>query len=540
MLDATLTTRPAPAIAGRFRRLDPATRPVPWLLATGVAALAIYGGYFAPAFWLPSAYPGPFADVPYLLGTGYAALFGWAGFITLLFALYAVALRAASALPSRRTTLALILAIGGAQLASLLVTYPATNSDVFHYTAEARVLWFHGANPLLTPPEAFDFPDIEPNMWWWWQPSPYGPLWALLGGLPIAAGGHDAASTIVAFKAMAALFWLATAALAYVAVAPRRPERAPFAAAFLALNPLAVMLIAIGGQNDAAMMFCVALGFLLLDRGKPLPAPSAFVAAALIKPAAALFLPFALLFMVMRTPWRDWSLGWALAAAVAVAVYTPFWEGAITFDVLRTQSELFTVSPGALMARLLERTWALETAQDVVRATGIGLFALTAGIATVRWARRGGESLAAITAAAVLAYLMLAAFWFQPWYVLWLLPPAAFAAASDGRRLLTVAAVFSWSAMMIYVIINFGWYLWWTGRPDDDPVQFFGPAVVFVPPLLTLAAISVAGPLRALGEAIAGTSGGEPGARQLTRDRRPGAAGLGRSDRRDASVRTRR
>ena len=466
----------------RLAQFDPARRPIPWLLLSTALTLAVYAGY-ARHFWLPSAYPGPFANIPYLLGTDYTALLGWVGGITAAFALWGLALRAATGLPPRARNLLLVLALAGICGLSLLVTYPATNSDVFHYVADARVFWQHGANPLITAPEMFDFPDLRDNMWWWWQPSAYGPLWALIGGIPLIIGGSDATTSVIAFKALAFLFWLGTAALTYLALLPHAPQRALPAATFLALNPLAVMLIAIGGQNEAAMMFFVAAGFYLLSRGQRVLAPTAFVAAMLIKVSAGLFLPFVALYLLRRRHLRDLLLGFALAGVFTVAAYAPFWAGTTTFDTLRNQSNLFTTSPVAMLTVLLEGARTRETAETIASSLGLALFGVATLIATLRWLRSPDDDVATMSGYAMLAYLLVGIFWFQAWYLLWLLVPVAL---SPDRRLRATTAVFTWSAMMIYVVTNFGWYLWWAGLPNDKNMQLLATLVVHLPALLML------------------------------------------------------
>src|SRR5207244_3637755 len=99
---------------GALQRLDPASRPVAWLIACGVASVAVYAGYLTRALWLPDAYPGPFVDTADLLGPNYGGLIGWIACLAIVFALWAASLRAASVLPARRSTLALVLGIAAA------------------------------------------------------------------------------------------------------------------------------------------------------------------------------------------------------------------------------------------------------------------------------------------------------------------------------------------------------------------------------------------------------------------------------------------
>ncbi|MFN8559339.1 MAG: hypothetical protein U0531_19045 [Dehalococcoidia bacterium] len=64
--------------------------------------------------------------------------------------------------------------------------YPPTAVDLFHNQADARTLWVHGANPLIVPPSAHDYPI---GISWANQPSPYGPIWNLLTVVPARLAG---------------------------------------------------------------------------------------------------------------------------------------------------------------------------------------------------------------------------------------------------------------------------------------------------------------------------------------------------------------
>ncbi|MEX2372222.1 MAG: hypothetical protein WD800_00315, partial [Dehalococcoidia bacterium] len=103
---------------------------------------------------------------------------------------------------------------------ALIPMYPPTAVDLFHYHASSRSLWVHGANPLITAPEVYAYPIAYS---WSWQPSPYGPLWSLLGGpITLAAGDHTVAA-LMGFKALAAASYLGCAAVAW----PRGRRGAP-------------------------------------------------------------------------------------------------------------------------------------------------------------------------------------------------------------------------------------------------------------------------------------------------------------------------
>ena len=119
------------------------------------------------------------------------------------------------------------LVFGGSALfcLTLWATHPLTSADIFNYITSARIFWVHGENPLVVPPLAYpDDPFFRLLTFWQGIPSPYGPLWSLIAGVPVLAGGDDPRRTVLAFKAVSILFFLATGALLYMTAVRIRPD----------------------------------------------------------------------------------------------------------------------------------------------------------------------------------------------------------------------------------------------------------------------------------------------------------------------------
>lgn len=469
-------------------QFDPATGPWPSFLTAAIGSLGIYVGVFLRAFWWSprSELPHEFVDMALFMTPGYIGLANWILMVSALFLLWAIMLRAATTLPAGKGTLIAILLASGICYGALLATFPVTNSDIFHYIADARLIWVHSANPLVVAPDAFLFPDLTENVWWW-RASPYGPLWQLIGLGSLGLGLNHAGLSLLAFKGIAVLFWLATSVLVYLTALQQSPRRAPLGMMFLALNPLAIILVSIGGQNDTSMMFFAALGFFLMIRHRWLLAPAALVCAVLIKFSAGIFLPIAFLYIWRKAGPRQTFIGFGIAAAVAVIMYAPFFNGSDTFAIIGWQTRQLTSSPATVLSIYFEELWGHQSAQSAARFVSFALFALIAGPIALRWWRGRADTFTSAVAYIVLAYLMIAVTWWQPWYLLWLLVPVAM---TQGRGLMAATATFCWAGMMSY-IPTFGRYLWWQdATPEvEATIQKIQTLVVFLPPFTVLAAI---------------------------------------------------
>jgi len=112
--------------------------------------------------------------------------------------------------------------------------------------------------------------------------------------------------------------------------------------------------------------------------------------------------------------------------------------------------ELWEVSPDVHRPGLTLHTvgWPLDRAMAVARGLTGGAFALlTVLLLAMIWRGRINAWIAAPLV--VLAYLLVGAQWFNPWYLLWLVPLAI---VPLDRRLLVVAVAFSLLAPLTYLL----------------------------------------------------------------------------------------
>ena len=197
---------------------------------------------------------------------------------------------------------------------------------------------------------------------------------------------------------------------------------------------------------------------------------------------------------LMREVDRDAALrliggGAAIGLALAALFYAPFWQGLRTFTGLGQQVRplyyngsivQFLVAP----LEMLVPPDSYGSLDKTIRLVFYALFALYAWVQTHRlWlAGPAATPRMLITAGAkvMFAALLLIAFWFQPWYVVWLLPLAALA---DEGFVRSQAAILALGSLLTYAV---SYYLFVneTGLGQALFVQVSEVVVTFLPLLL--------------------------------------------------------
>jgi hypothetical protein len=191
---------------------------------------------------------------------------------------YAVILRYAAAISSRRLWSAIILA----HLAALLAP-PLFSGDVFGYIGFARLDVLHGLSPYLFTASAAPHDAIYHLSGWTNLTTPYGPLFTLLTDALVPFG---IAGGVWALKGIAALTSLATVVLIW-RVAPRMGRSRRASIAFYGLNPLVLVFAVPGAHNEALIGMFVAAGAICILAGQEVRGGLALVAASAIKASAA-------------------------------------------------------------------------------------------------------------------------------------------------------------------------------------------------------------------------------------------------------------
>jgi hypothetical protein len=418
-----------------------ATAAVLWLTFSGPFSLAEFCTRRHPT-WVFGLF-----DTP-----RYTAVSGATFLLTLvaLAGLYGVGLWAARGVDGR--LMAALLLVGAPLLfaAVLLPGYPLLSNDIFKYVFDGRILAVYHDNPFVRVPA--DYPDdrFYDLVYWKAVVNAHGPLWRLFEAGSAQVGGERCARSIVAMKVWPALAYGGTIAVLYLMLRQALPDQAIFGTVLYAWNPLVLLEALQNGHNDIVAALPTLLAVWLGRGGRWRLAFLLLAAGFLIKPLAGLAGP-ALLIMAWRSgpvARRESLIGIAAGTVVVIVAYLPFFGGQATLQGLE-RGDLFSASPAELVVDgIVALGWPLDRAMMASRAITSGAFALLVGGLLWRlW--RGALAGPLTVGACFLAYLLVGAQWFNPWYLLWLLPLTVVARES---RLLRTAVLFSLLAPLTYLL----------------------------------------------------------------------------------------
>ncbi|HEY1389742.1 MAG TPA: glycosyltransferase 87 family protein [Ktedonobacterales bacterium] len=473
--------------------------------------------------------------------TGYSAIaaFGFVLAIVLLFGSQFFALIAAGRVKQlaggeRLDRLVRWSVIGFPLIFALIMIWmqPVTTTDLYGYVARGYLQVHVHANPMVTKASllpgglSVDRPE-----------APYGPVWLLITALVALVSGENLFLNMLIFKLIAAAS--AIAAFLLVDWLARRlyPARRLRILVLFAWSPLLLFETIGNGHNDILMMVCVLGAFLCMLHGRARTAFMLLVLGALVKYVSAVFVPLWLVYELRHLAAKrnaapaapggdseeahrgegsvfaratratiqavgevDKGAAFHLLASVTViglvmvvAFYAPYWDGLATFTGLGQQlrplyynGSIVGIIAAPLRMFVPSSQWpALDKTVRLVFYSLFGLYALF----QIRrlWSLRDQSDLRdVITASAKLTFaaLVLITFWFQPWYVIWLLPLAPLAIEPFVRRQGIMLAL---GALLTYAVSNF----LLIGESDasrDFFVQFFEILVTFAPLLLLRAA----------------------------------------------------
>jgi hypothetical protein len=305
----------------------------------------------------------------------------------------------------------------------LLLGPPLSLTDIFNYLHYGRMGPDHGLNPYVSLPVAARDDPTYVYSNWHHLPSPYGPLFTLIGE---GVAGFSVPVAYWVVKALLLVCSLGTLALVgLAAVKLGRPWKP--AVALIAFNPL-VLVYGLGGAHGEPFMllFAVAAVCLVL-LGRDWEAGACAVLAAGVKPSAALLV----LLVIAGSSRRGRALAGAAVTGAAVGLLVLLHYGG-HLPATGIQDRFVTpLSPGNVLAALAGQGGMTAFDRTLAQAV-LGVVALGATVAV--WRRR--ERLPG-AAGLVMLFGVLTLGWTMPWYVWWVLPFAALA----RTRALTAACV---------------------------------------------------------------------------------------------------
>jgi alpha-1,6-mannosyltransferase len=387
-------------------------------------------------------------------GAGWAGALLALGFLLALcapFRPYWLSLRAAEASGTR-----LVLGLTALLVGLGLLIFPAFGSDVFVYLDYERLWVVHGVNPLLAAPIMRPEDWAYAFVWIPQQPSPYGPLWPILSWPIPRLAGDDLWGSILGYKLLALASYVASCWLIWRTAEPGGRRRALL---LFAWSPL-VLFEVLGKAHNDGLLAVSALAAVWLARRKHQPALAllAATAGALVKVSGLAIVVALAVWLARQRRWRDLAVGLGASAALAVALYAPFWAGLDSLRPIFVQTSRVVWSPGSLVL-LLTGTVGVPSAEVVTR---VAMAAAFVGVCAV--VARRARSLPGLANALLVATLLLMTTAFFAHY---LVPVVGLAAVMADRRSQRLVTALSVGALAAYAVEPLGAALpsGWIGSP---------------------------------------------------------------------------
>lgn len=355
-----------------------------------------------------------------------------------------------------------ILGIGIISGIILLFLYPITAIDIVVYVINARNWVLYGGNPLIIPPETFvNDPYIHLAGEYVSKTSPYGPVWEIIGSIPVQLGITEIASGIIAFKIISLIAYIFMAWLIGWKSEQKNVSQIT-ALSFFALNPL-VMLEAIGnGHNEMMMIAFITLGLILYQKNQWLWASVAFTFACLIKlPALLIFPIFGLSILTSSDSLQTRLKRGLIVGSVFISLFFIFYRFMGPFpDVFQAIIDSFSrrsFSP-AYALHVIVREFNPEFAKAILANTR-NLFLLIYVFILIQFTRKK----LTLLEAGFLIYLfqIFLSNAFRIWYPLWLIPFAVLNLNSKTYwRVFLFSIAVEFSILSYYILWRWYWRYW--------------------------------------------------------------------------------
>ncbi|HWE22811.1 MAG TPA: hypothetical protein VG496_02610 [Myxococcales bacterium] len=344
--------------------------------------------------------------------------------------------------------------LAGAIVIQLLAApaLPLTSEDLFSYVSYARVM-HGGRNPYRAVPAELGENDpavalMTPR--WRHNPMLYGPLtaWATAAVAPL----DTLAGAVAAFKLEMLILALAAVLLAYgFSRSCLPPGQSDAAFVFFGWNPLLAWEVAGQAHTEGLVLVAMLVFVWAAMREREWLAALALACAVCAKVVLLPLLGLYLCFILRRRPLRAIAIG-AACGALGVVLMLPFWQGGGT---VRSPMKALVADP-TLTARSLTDmvVWLLRPLGDQVTRNvywvALALGTLLLGSFGMRAVLRARSLRQVLRDGLVffLLYDLIAAPWFQSWYMLWVLPLAL---ADEDERWRTLVAVYS-----VLLLVQYG------------------------------------------------------------------------------------
>lgn len=321
----------------------------------------------------------------------------------------------------------------------LLLLPQLLSADMFVYAMFGRITLLYGGNPFVDVPASFPSDILLPFIKWTQITSIYGPVAILIKVILTAIaefGGGSVGSYLMTYKLFALACHLINMWTIAELLRQLRPHAVTWGVLLYGWHPLLLVEVAGSGHNDVWMLTLMLLALLWAVQRHHTWALVFLVLAGMTKAVALLLVPLYALYVVRQTSHhRLWTLTRQalLGIAIVAGLYAPFWVGPQTFDTGTAAIPLTAPIYGPaswLIDKLEARSCPPPGSEQsgaslcrsrlvtVVSRASLGLFAVV--YATLAfWPLQSLDALILRMIWVFVAYMLLAAIHFEPWYGTW-------------------------------------------------------------------------------------------------------------------------
>lgn len=293
-------------------------------------------------------------------------------------------------------------------------------NDLSIYFFHGKIFTQYHQNPYTVEPLKFandsDYHFVE---MWKNQNFNYGPLWLLISSIPpVATKSIVIASAL--YKYLALLFYLGIVYFLYLIW-----ERDAKKIFLFAINPIVLYWGVMGAHNDLAMIFFAICSLYFLKKEKLYRAVLFLACSVLIKYTAILLAPIFFVYIYKQHKLKNLIYPIAIFFAVIVAAYAPFGIGFErilgnkTLILPRLGGPLFTAMYAMANKGLMMNNHIFLQIKYIFFA----IFALGYGVIFIKnWKTVSEYKNIFNISASILIWFYLCAYWFQAWYLIWIIP----------------------------------------------------------------------------------------------------------------------
>jgi hypothetical protein len=303
-------------------------------------------------------------------------------------------------------------------------------------------LALYWASPFSTIPNQYSSDPLYRYVVWHDTTLPYGPFWAVPAAITSKLAGNDLLANLFGFKLMVTLHFWAGMALLYHTLQLLHPEHTLRGLFLYAWNPLMQFEVAGNGHLEAMLIFWMLVAIYFLVRRQYLLMLLGLAGACLVKFTLAIVVPLFLIGM-----WQAYAqkplmyrmkqivLGMGAMGVTVLLLYLPFGGIQSSIPGMKYLKDLFLASIPTMLLYVFrdDRGVEVQTAQDIVHYIFLTIISSIILWQCLRLWRLHIPTHRQIVYRVLqgsfeisFAYLLLASFWFEPWYVLWLLAFAPF------------------------------------------------------------------------------------------------------------------